>query len=234
MWSQALFSAKNRNLALNEQRMDGYHMLTAHSIFDDRVRKLTHKIQKSVDKSALFIERSDLGIMVGRTDLIGHVLGEDDVFAREYDFGDSLGERRSIRFGHAYFSKDKRVLIPCLTELLKRQKEDLRFALTEAHEGREPVTVQPTQFSAERRTSKDWDRISKEVERGRCNGGLFHIDGTLIERFGSTPPNGTRQGGDRRHTSKQPCGLGKAVKRVVSSVSRVLSSLDPGIERKRN
>lgn len=199
MWSQALFSAKNRNLVRNQQRMDEYHILTAPSIFDERLRRMTHQIQKSAVKFAFFIERTDHGIMAGRTDLIGRVLGEDHLFAREFDFGDSLGERRSIRFGHAYFSEDGRASIPCFTELLEKQKEDLLFVQTEAHSGREPVVVQPTQFSSERQANTLWSRISKEVERGGCKGGLFRTDGTLIERFESTPPHDGRSGDHRKH-----------------------------------
>lgn len=186
MWQQTLFSAKNRNLSPGAQRMDEYHILTADSAFDSLCRNMTHRVQKSLRKAALFIERSETGVMLGRSDMIGTVLGMDHEYAREFDFGDTSGLRRATRFGHAYHTPFSDALkVPCHNEMLSQQSGDLLHILSEAHAGREPVAMPPVQFTATRQVGTDWDRIAREVEAGRSRGGLFDADGKLIEQFES-------------------------------------------------
>jgi hypothetical protein len=67
--------------------------------------------------------------------------------------------------------------------MLAAQRGHLEHILTEAHAGREPVSMPATAFSKLPEKGTDWHRVAKEVEAGKCRGGLFNLDGSLIERF---------------------------------------------------
>ena len=184
MWGQSFFSKKNRSLEADGQLMDEYHVLTVPSVADEACRSISHRVQKSLNKSALFISNSGETIVVGRVDLIGNVLHANHDFARELDLGNTSGNPRAIRFGHSYYSSSANgVRIPDHIELITKQKVDLEAILAKAHEGLEPIIMPAAEFRMGRQAGSDWDRIAHEVEAGKCNGGLFHMDGTIIERF---------------------------------------------------
>lgn len=183
-WNQSLFSKKNRNISGADQRMDGYHSLTAPNEIDSDLRRISHKIQKSLAKEGLFIERTPHGLMVGRCDMIGNLIGMDHEYAREFDFGGTSGERRAIRFGHAYHTNlSKGPSIPDHSELLSKQKTDILHLLSEAHAGREPISMPLADFTNARQSGTEWDRIASDVEAGKCKGGIFSTEGKLLERF---------------------------------------------------
>lgn len=182
-WGQAVLTALNRSPDLNSARNDEYHMLTIGSVFDETCLKIGNKIKRMHNPVALFIERDDNRLMVGYSDYVGNVLGERHSYAREFNFGDTTGERRAIRFTHAYYNEASQAKVPCHQEMLARQRGHLEHILTEAHAGREPVIMPATIFSKLPEKGSDWHRIAKEVEAGKCRGGLFNLDGSLIERF---------------------------------------------------
>lgn len=182
-WGQALLTKLNRNPDAKGARNDDYHMLTAGSAVDEPCLKLGNKIKRMHKPVALLMERDANRLMVGYSDYIGAILGTDHPYAREFDFGDTTGERRAIRFTHAYHSDGLQTKVPCHREMLAAQRGHLEHILTEAHAGREPVSMPATAFSQIPAKGTDWHRIAKEVEAGKCRGGLFNLDGSLIERF---------------------------------------------------
>ena len=158
-------------------------MLTASSVVDESCLKLGNKIKRMHKPVALVMERDANRLMVGYSDDIGNVLGDGHPFAREFDFGDTSGERRAIRFTHAYFNEGSQAKIPCHREMLAVQRGHLEHILTEGHSGRESITMPATVFSKLPEQGTDWHRVAQEVEAGTCRGGLFNLDGSLIERF---------------------------------------------------
>lgn len=182
-WGQALLTKLNRSKGVGGARNDEYHMLTDAGVADGICLRIANKIKRMPKPVALLIERDAKRLVVGYSDYVGSVLGEGHPYAREFDFGDTTGERRAIRFTHAYFNEGSKTKVPCHREMLAAQRGHLEHILTEAHAGREPVSMPATVFSKLPDKGTDWHRIAKEVEAGKCRGGLFNLDGSLIERF---------------------------------------------------
>lgn len=125
---------------------------------------------------------------------IGDVIGGEHEFAREAPDGRYSGTGRKIAFNHAYHCNlSDASKIPDLGELSGRQRGDLLHVLTEAHAGREPVSMEPVTFNASRTVGTDWDRIAAEVEAGKCRGGFFTPEGKLLERFERIAEKGTKE-----------------------------------------
>ena len=187
MWSQTVFSAKNRNLIPQSQMMDEYHILTSgvENVRPNEVlRELRHHSSRYPGSLMCFIKNCEHGLFVGLIGQNEDILGEEHEFSREAAVGRYSGKGRKIAFNHAYHS-DTSVAskIPDLKELRERQSADLLHVLTEAHAGREPVSMEPVMFNAARSVGTDWDRIATEVETGKCRGGFFNADGKLLDRF---------------------------------------------------
>jgi hypothetical protein len=189
MWNQTIFSKKNRNLHTGGQLMDGYHILTSgdqKARSSDILADLRLRAKQHTPSTISFINKTKNGLFVGLIGKVGDVIGGEHEFAREAPDGRYSGVGRKIAFNHAYDCSPSAALkIPDLAELGERQRASLLHVLTEAHAGREPVSLEPVIFETKRAAGTDWDLIAAEVEAGRCQGGFFTPEGKLLERFES-------------------------------------------------
>lgn len=188
MWQQMLFSKKNKNLIPNSQWADEFHVITQKDAASWKiVRSLVEEIMSHRSKESeliLFMQHVDGKLLTGIDGVTGDVLVEGHPFARELPSSVHSGQGREITFTHAYHQPlATEIRIPDHVELITKQKNDLLHILTEAHAGREPVSMEPVNFSATRAAETHWDKIAAAVEAGTSRGGLFRADGSLIKEF---------------------------------------------------
>ena len=166
--------------------MDDYHIITSDDTAQssDILADLRSRARHHTQSTVSFVKKTEKGLFVGLIGKIGDVLGAEHEFAREAPDGRYSGVGRKIAFNHAFHcGASDAIQIPDLVELSERQCADLLYVLTEAHAGREPVSMEPVKFSSARSVGTDWDRIAAEVEAGKCRGGFFTPEGKLLERF---------------------------------------------------
>lgn len=184
IWKQTLISKKNKSLSPGAKwSQDDLHVLTPSSGPVDGEEAIQRASKPFRDQMLGFIKRDGEHLYVGVWGRVGEVLGEGHAFARELDLTNSGMLGRRIPFTHAYHTRGKEAKIPSLAELKVQQGRDLLHILTEAHAGREPVEMAPVAFGGMRDTGTAWDRIAREVETGKSNGGFFSMNGELVKEF---------------------------------------------------
>ncbi len=190
MWQQTLFS-KTNGLPSNDGMQDGFHILTTHVEQPPGETQRLAKLMKQHGNGLKYIiSKSGDCIYVGISGVLGDILGDNHLFAREANLNpsSSLSKEpgRRIGFTHSYHSKVTSVTIPDLCALRAQQSSDLLRILQEAHDsrnGRTLVSMPEVQFPSIRNIGTDWNRIASDVEAGKCEGGIFASDGKLLERF---------------------------------------------------